>query len=297
MAPYNFKQFLQLVCFGLILLKEMANACNMTAVNECTEILSRSSDASVITDGISAIPTVDQLQKLCGALGEFKACYQPKAAECRRDVVFSMTFGTIENTIEYLCVEGYQDILQYATCWNQTEVIEESTKCHIKQNQMISSLHSQQKAGNLNSTAMRGYWCNILDNTTACMREGVVSRCGNEAGCIMHTMMSRALKGLSSLMKCPAPVSCQLHSDGTEHTHGDTHPDHGNVDNTASDRHSDGTPHTHGDTHTDHTVDSHADAEVNANDPTNKENSAVYNSLSAILSISVVYLSISQISS
>jgi hypothetical protein len=41
-------------------------------------------------------------------MGDFKACYKPKAAECSGDVVFSMTFGTIENTIEYLCVEGYQ---------------------------------------------------------------------------------------------------------------------------------------------------------------------------------------------
>ena len=42
------------------------------------------------------------------AMGDFKTCYKPKAAECSGDVVFSMTFGTIENTIEYLCVEGYQ---------------------------------------------------------------------------------------------------------------------------------------------------------------------------------------------
>lgn len=41
------------------------------------------------------------------SLADFKACYQPKAAECNNDVIFSMTFGTVEKTIDYLCVEGF----------------------------------------------------------------------------------------------------------------------------------------------------------------------------------------------
>ena len=41
-------------------------------------------------------------------LGEYEACYRPKAALCVNDVVYTMTFGTIEKTIDYLCVEGFE---------------------------------------------------------------------------------------------------------------------------------------------------------------------------------------------
>jgi hypothetical protein len=95
-----------------------------------------------------------------------------------------------------------------------------------------------------------------------------------------------------------------LHSDGSEHTHGDTHPDHG----TTSDRgHSDGTIHRHGDTHDVHNNNQHpsggrhsdgshhtpgdshtdhpgkADAEGTANNQ--NKNTAASKSLSVIVSI------------
>ena len=41
-------------------------------------------------------------------IGDYEACYKPKAAECVNDVVYTMTFGTIEKTIDYLCVEGFE---------------------------------------------------------------------------------------------------------------------------------------------------------------------------------------------
>lgn len=242
---------------GLILIKELTSACDLAAVNGCMEILSRNSQTTMVTDGISAIPTIEQLKKLCGALDEFKRCYTPKAAECRRDMVFSMTFGTIENTLEYLCVEGYTDILEHATCWNQTAVIKGSTRCQQIQNTMINTLQSHQMAGLLNTTTMRIKWCEVLQNTTSCMRQTVESKCGPEPGCIMHAMMSKALKGLSGLMKCPAPTPCNLHSDGTIHVQEDEHKYHTNA--------TDKTPHSHGETDSAVTGEGRATPENNEN--------------------------------
>jgi len=38
---------------------------------------------------------------------KFKACYKPNAAACKDDVIFTMTFGTVENTVDYLCLEAF----------------------------------------------------------------------------------------------------------------------------------------------------------------------------------------------
>lgn len=51
----------------------------------------------------------------------------------------------------------FPDILQYASCWNRTEVTVETTQCHVEQSDMITSL--QQQSGQMNSTQMREGWC------------------------------------------------------------------------------------------------------------------------------------------
>ncbi|KAL4231258.1 hypothetical protein ACF0H5_008839 [Mactra antiquata] len=218
------------VLFGLCLfIQDCSCACNPTAVIECTSILSKSTDSNMTLDGITAIPAVDQLKKLCGAMSSFKACYIPKSKECTKDLSFSMTFGTIENTIEYLCVEGYDAILEHASCWNQTEVTAETTFCHMDQNRMTADLLTQQKSGVLEPTELKDLWCQILDNTTTCMQRAVSTRCGEVPGCIMRTMMTRALKSLAGLMQCTSPQSsCEVpvHTDGTVHVDGDLHSDH-----------------------------------------------------------------------
>ncbi|XP_052770743.1 brevican core protein-like [Mya arenaria] len=119
-----------------------------------------------------------------------------------------MTFGTVENTVDYLCVEAFDEILQYASCWNQTEVTSSTTDCHVVQAEMISDLQS--RSSQFNAADMRSQWCQILKNTTDCMSGAVDARCGHAPACIMRRMMGRALRGLASLMKCPKLPECSL---------------------------------------------------------------------------------------
>lgn len=56
----------------------------------------------------------------------------------------------------------FSDIVQYADCWNRTDVITASTKCHVAQNDMIETLHRQQTAGKVDSAGMRSFWCEYV---------------------------------------------------------------------------------------------------------------------------------------
>ena len=38
----------------------------MTAINECIPILSKGTDIDMVNEGISAIPSADQLKNICG---------------------------------------------------------------------------------------------------------------------------------------------------------------------------------------------------------------------------------------
>lgn len=193
--------------FGIILCSvTIARGCNMTAINECIPILSQGTDIDMLNDGISAIPSAQQLKKMCSMLGAYEACYRPKAAECVNDVVYTMTFGTIEKTIDYLCVEGFKDILSYETCWNKTAVTEGTKRCHDKQNSDIRDLRLNPG----DKSKMKEKWCEILENTTSCVETTIVSNCGEAPACIMRTMLDRALTGLSGLMKCTLPTPCNI---------------------------------------------------------------------------------------
>ncbi|KAK3587470.1 hypothetical protein CHS0354_003602 [Potamilus streckersoni] len=210
----------------------MVRGCNLQLIKECVNILSTPGTDMLKADDLAAIPSTLQLSRMCVKVDEFRTCYEPNVANCTNDLVFSMTFGIIQKTTDYLCVEGHDDIIRHDTCWNKTEVKEKTTACHTDLNNRIASLRQEQMSTTaLDASELKLVWCDLVTRIRNCMGKAVYDHCGLTASCVIETMMDRALGDLANLMKCERVPVCTIQSGITDiSTVGTTNSDRAVID-------------------------------------------------------------------
>ncbi|KAL5015997.1 hypothetical protein ScPMuIL_005586 [Solemya velum] len=178
---------------------KLTNGCDFDAVSECASLLSQNTDV-MQSDGLAAIPSSQQLTEICSVLDEFRACYKPNLPTCRMNPFFTLTFGTVERTVDYLCGDGFEVILKYESCWNRSDVINATKTCYNTQVRDIR--HLERMMSRMKPTVLSQTFCRILTNAKLCMRSAVGDKCGAEAANVIETILKRTFVEVVTIMGC-----------------------------------------------------------------------------------------------
>ncbi|KAL5017633.1 hypothetical protein ScPMuIL_007222 [Solemya velum] len=186
------------VIFAVAVFENRVFACDLNGVQRCAADL-QSKSVGMQVAGISSMPTKRQLDTVCSLLGKFRECYRPKIAGCGNDAAFQLMFGLVGNTVDFLCEEGYNDIIKYETCWERKDVTDSMNACAKATSDAMTETRQHTHSS---ESQMAITFCSILKTAEDCMEIGVREKCGKEPGNLVRRMLSRIYRGLHDIMSC-----------------------------------------------------------------------------------------------
>ncbi|XP_061194772.1 uncharacterized protein LOC133202923 [Saccostrea echinata] len=190
---------------------EILTTCDLVGLNLCAWKLGQNISREYNGE-LSAMPSPEQVALLCRFRPEYKLCYQGKLAACSLNLVYLATLGTTQTTADFLCGEGYRDLMRHNACWEKPLVLNTTNQCNKDYATSAQSLLNKNKNPEM-SSAETETWCSIINTSNTCMYDTVLENCDVDAATFVLKMMQKAMTKLVSFLKCQGVESFHNISD------------------------------------------------------------------------------------